>query len=85
MFTADFLCIVAAPWTNVEASVREVSRVPGEQGAQHDEGHWHTAPKVMAVFEASRRKCGGSLKATEVERYAEAGDGLDGTTSEAHG
>ena len=49
-----------------------------------EEGHWHTAPKVMAVFEALQREYGGSLEATEVERYADAGDELDGTGSEAH-
>ena len=46
-------------------------------------GQWHTAPKVMAVFEALQREYGGSLEATEVERYADAGDELDGTGSEA--
>ena len=49
-----------------------------------EEGHWHTAPKVMAIFEALQREYGGSLEATEVERYADAGDVLDGTRSEAH-
>ena len=44
-----------------------------------EEGRWHTAPKVMAVFEALQREYGGSLEAAEVERYADAGDELDGT------
>ena len=69
MFTADFLCIVAAPWTNVEASVREVSRAPGEQGAQHDEGHWHTAPKVMVVFEALQKEYGDELDGTGIKAH----------------
>ena len=37
-----------------------------------EQGHWHTAPKVMAVYEALQTEYGGSLKATEVERYADA-------------
>ena len=48
-----------------------------------EEGNLHTAPKVMAVFEALQREYGGSLQATdEVERYA-AGE-QDGIGSEAH-
>ena len=42
-----------------------------------EEGQWHTAPKVMAVFEALQREYEGSLEATEVERYADAGDELE--------
>ncbi len=42
-----------------------------------EEGRWHTAPKVMAVFEALQKEYGGSLEATEVERYPDAGDELE--------
>ncbi len=50
-----------------------------------EDGNWHTAPKVMAVFEALQGVYGGSLQAMdEVERHADAGDELDGTGSEAH-
>ena len=50
-----------------------------------EEGNWHTAPKVMAVFEALQREYGDSLQVTdEIEHYADAGDEMDGTGSEAH-
>ena len=44
-----------------------------------EKGHWHTAPKVMVVFEALQREYGGSLDATEIERHAEAGQELYGS------
>ena len=49
-----------------------------------EQGNWHTAPKVMAVFAALQTEYGGSLKATEVERYADAPIEMDGSGSEAH-